>query len=81
MTEDDTYDRLRRVKYDEACKIYANYTKGMNALASADQYKLVSNTALQSVGWTYDDLMAESVRRMDIARREFLMQEFKDVNP
>jgi hypothetical protein len=55
-TEQDTFDRLRRSSYAEACTEYTMVFLQYDAIAGEAWCKKYAEEILQSMGWTLTDL-------------------------
>ncbi|HEY6437986.1 MAG TPA: hypothetical protein VIY47_15455 [Ignavibacteriaceae bacterium] len=64
MTEDETFNRLRRVPFNEACAIYsiACINSNLRSNASREDLNRAAEKDLRIAGWTIDELNEESVR-------------------
>lgn len=61
-TEEDTFNRLRRVPYERACAIYCIAAMNLPSDAFAFEIRQAVEGDLQIAGWTLDELNAESIR-------------------
>jgi hypothetical protein len=61
-TEEDTFNRLRRSSYNDACTEYVMACLYLRSDASEEEKIEVSEPALNRLGWTYQDLMGEHMR-------------------
>ncbi len=57
---EDTYNRLRRVSYAEACVIYTMACMYLRSGASSAEINEAAAPDLKSAGWTINDLMIEA---------------------
>jgi hypothetical protein len=58
MTEDDTFDALRRYSYDNALEYYGRIFNKMHAKTVGECDQMLKHT-----GWTFDELNDEYRRR------------------
>jgi hypothetical protein len=61
-TEEDTFNKLRRVSYEQACAIYCIAAMHLPSDALAFELRQATEEDLKVAGWTLDELNAESVR-------------------
>jgi hypothetical protein len=63
MTEEDTYNKLRRIDYEMACVEYTMAVINLSSTVPEEVRIAHAEPALRAVGWTYADLLEESRRR------------------
>jgi len=68
---DDTFNKLRRVPYNDACAIYTLATLYMPISTSREDLNLAAKDDLKAAGWTIEELNAES-RRLEKQYLEYL---------
>lgn len=63
-TEEDTFNRLRRSSYNDACVAYtmACISKNIRSYASKEELIEASKEELRLLGWTHQDLIVEDMR-------------------
>ena len=63
-TEQDTFDKLRRVSYYDACAAYitACISNGLPSNATSEDMDSAAKEPLQALGWTIESLSAEHMR-------------------
>jgi hypothetical protein len=72
MTEDDTFNKLRRVSYEEACTIYTMACIYLKSGISTKEINEAVKEDLRVAGWTIDNLRDESLRlhNLEMATRQ-----------
>jgi len=61
-TEQDTFDKLRRSSYADACVAYTMSCWHLPSNATKEEMEDASREALSILGWTHEDLAAEDMR-------------------
>lgn len=69
MTEEDTFDALRRVPYVDACVIYCIAGIDLPSTTSEEERHAISKEDLRIAGWTIEELYEES-RKQERAVKE-----------
>ena len=63
MTEDDTFNRLRRVPYEEAVIEYSMVCMYLRSSAPTMERDALANPILKPLGWTVEELFKESRKK------------------
>jgi hypothetical protein len=62
-TEQDTFDRLRRIDFDTAYTMYVRFMVNQFKVPGKEVQVTAMQSILESTGWTYESLMDELSRR------------------
>lgn len=60
---EDTFNKLRRVPYEEACTEYMMACLYLHSTATSEQLREIADPVLEKLGWSIADLNVESRRR------------------
>ena len=65
-SEQDTFDKLRRSSYNDACLAYTLAFMSLPSYATSEHKIAASEDALRVLGWTYRSLLEEDMRMRSI---------------
>lgn len=69
-SEEDTFDRLRRASYNEACAVYSAATIYLRSGASMEERKELADPQLKPLGWTVEDIFREANKQRSKRTKE-----------
>lgn len=69
-SEEETFDRLRRANYNEACAVYSAAIIYLRSGASMEERKELADPQLIPLGWTVEDIFQEAKRQRSDRSRE-----------
>jgi len=69
-SEEDTFDRLRRASYNEACAAYSAAIMYLRSGAPIEERKQLADPVLKPLGWIVEDIFDEARKQQSLHTRK-----------